>query len=117
MYTCSASLSPPVYTYRLICTHTACLSRLICTHTAPLSRQICTHTTSNMHTYTCTHTAPLSRLMAREGTLGSNVKIDEKDYYAVRVRFPDLKNGKADFILDTAASNSVTTPQVVQCVV
>jgi len=55
--------------------------------------------------------------MAREGTLGSNVKIDEKDYYAVRVRFPDLKNGKADFILDTAASNSVTTPQVVQCVV
>ena len=55
---------------------------------------------------------PLSRLMAREGTLGSDVRIDEKDYYAVRCRFPDLKSEtEADFILDTAASNSVITPQ------
>jgi len=54
---------------------------------------------------------PLSRMMAREGTLGDGVRIDEKDYYAVRARFPDLSNAEADFIVDSAASNSVVTPQ------
>lgn len=53
---------------------------------------------------------PLSRLRPREGTLGNDVRIDEKDYYAVKAVFPDL-NVEADFILDTAASNSVCTPQ------
>ena len=53
---------------------------------------------------------PLSRLMAREGTLGADVRIDEKDYFAVRAAFPDLK-AEAEFILDTAASNSVVTPE------
>jgi hypothetical protein len=52
----------------------------------------------------------LMRLMAREGTLGANVRIDEKDYYAVKATFSDLKQ-EAYFILDTAASNSVCTPQ------
>ena len=54
--------------------------------------------------------APLSRMMAREGTLGENVRIDEKDYYAVRAKFPDL-SCESDFIIDSAASNSVVTPQ------
>ena len=53
---------------------------------------------------------PLSRLRPREGTLGNDVRIDEKDYYAVKAVFPDL-NVEADFILDTAASNSICTPQ------
>lgn len=43
--------------------------------------------------------------MAREGTLGANVRIDEKDYYAVRVSFPDL-GAEAEFILDTGARDS-----------
>ena len=54
---------------------------------------------------------PLSRLMAREGTLGADVRIDEKDYFAVRAAFPDLNADDAEFILDSAASNSVVTPQ------
>ena len=57
--------------------------------------------------------APLSRMMAREGTLGENVRIDEKDYYAVRTKFPEL-SCESDFIIDSAASNSVVTPQWAQ---
>jgi len=54
-------------------------------------------------------TGSLRRLMAREGTLGANVKLDEKDYYAILLNLPDI-GCQREFIIDTAASGTIITP-------
>jgi len=53
---------------------------------------------------------PLKRLRAREGTLGSHVRVDEKDYYAIELSFPNFEGVRADFVVDSAASNSILAP-------
>mmetsp|Transcript_38 Transcript_38/g.49 ORF Transcript_38/g.49 Transcript_38/m.49 type:complete len:430 (+) Transcript_38:145-1434(+) len=51
---------------------------------------------------------PIRRFRPREGVLGANVKVDEKDYFAITLNFPNLKGGyRADFLIDTAATNSL----------
>eukprot|EP00640_Fibrocapsa_japonica_P001175 CAMPEP_0113934750 /NCGR_PEP_ID=MMETSP1339-20121228/2031_1 /TAXON_ID=94617 /ORGANISM="Fibrocapsa japonica" /LENGTH=424 /DNA_ID=CAMNT_0000936669 /DNA_START=68 /DNA_END=1339 /DNA_ORIENTATION=+ /assembly_acc=CAM_ASM_000762 len=53
---------------------------------------------------------PLRCFTPRDGVLGEDVKLDEKSYFAINVALPELGVESADFMIDTAATNSLVTP-------
>eukprot|EP00960_Hanusia_phi_P017150 504784-Hanusia_phi.AAC.1 len=53
---------------------------------------------------------PMKRTRARENSLGSEVRVDEKDYFSVVVSFPALQGTAAEFVIDTASTLSIVVP-------
>ena len=53
---------------------------------------------------------PMKRTRARENSLGSEVRVDEKDYFSIAVSLPELKVSRAEFVIDTASTLSIVVP-------